>query len=128
VEDVDLADRYWRRFALTSGNRAERLEAESLTVSTDLVDERVEAGAEGVVDLLVLLADFAPDPQVESLAFLGAGPVEDLLIRHAARLIDEIEAAARTNDRFRYAIRCAWFDDSLDPLLAQRLRRFGSCP
>ena len=96
--------------------------------STEVVADRVKAGAEGIVDLLTLIATRAPDPQAESLAYLGAGPVEDLLNDHAALFFDEIEAAARTNERFRYALRCAWFDDSIEPSLARRLRQFGDSP
>ena len=119
VNDTDLADAYWSEFALRHGNRAERLEAESTVASTEAVADRVTAGAEGIVDLLTVIANRAPDPQAESLAYLGAAPVEDLLNDHAARFFDEIDAAARTNERFRYALRCAWFDDSIDPSLAQ---------
>lgn len=128
MSDVDLADEYWREFALARGNRAERLAAEQSMAATEAVNDRVEAGAAGIVDFLVLLANCAPDPQAESLAYLGAGLVEELVNQHAARLIDEIDAVARTNERFRYSLSCAWFDDSIDPVLAQRLRRFGDCP
>jgi hypothetical protein len=128
VGNVDLADGYWSEFARLTGNRQERLAAESSMSSTAVVDDRVGIGADGIVDLLTLLADRAPDPQDDSLAYLGAGPVEELVIHHAARFIEEIDTAARTNERFRYALRCAWFDDSVDPSLARRLRRFGDCP
>ena len=128
VTDADLSDGYWNEFARSRGDRAERLAAERSMASTEAVDDRVEAGADGIVDLLTLLANRAPDPQAESLAWLGAGPVEELLNHHAARFIDEIDAAARTNERFRYSLSCAWFDDSIDPALAQRLRRFGDSP
>lgn len=128
VTDADLSDGYWNVFARSRGDRAERLAAERSMASTEAVNDRVEAGADGIVDLLTLLANRAPDPQAESLAWLGAGPVEELLNHHAARFIDEIDAAARTNERFRHSLSCAWFDDSIDPALAQRLRRFGDSP
>lgn len=75
------------------------------------------------VDLLVDLAEPAPD--VAGLAYLGAGPVEDYLLRHPAADIDRIDEQARRHERFRIALRCAWFDGELPADQARRLRRFG---
>ncbi len=67
----------------------------------------------------------AAAPDDGALASLGAGPVEGLLATHAARFGEVVDAAARTDDRFRTALRCAWYDDKVDAELATRLRRFG---
>jgi len=37
----------------------------------------------------------------------------------------QIERAARRNDNFRKALRCAWVDGSVTSAIAERLRPFG---
>lgn len=129
VQDEDIAVGYWAEFVARRGTRAERRAAEtSRATATPAVDDRVFTGADNVVDLLCLIADCAPDPTDEALACLGAGPIEDLLARHAARFIDEIDRAARTNERFRRALRSTWFSESIDPSIARRLDRFRPSP
>ena len=76
-----------------------------------------------VMRLLLALADGAPDGA--ALAYLGAGPIEDLLGADAANCVDAIDEAARRNERFRTALRCASFDHHVAPAIAERLRRFG---
>lgn len=129
VQDEDIAVGYWAEFVARRGTRAERRAAEtSRATATPAVDDRVFTGADDVVDLLCLIADRAPDPTDEALAYLGAGPIEDLIARHAARFIDEIDGAARTSERFRRALQSTWFSESIDPSIARRLDRFRSSP
>lgn len=74
------------------------------------------------VAMLLALADGAPD--VAGLAYLGAGPLEDLLARGDPD-IDRVDEAARRDAKFCIALRCAWFDDQIAAADAARLRRFG---
>lgn len=43
-----------------------------------------------------------------ALAYVAAGPLEDLLQRHAAQFIDELEGLARRDPKFRRALQGAW--------------------
>jgi hypothetical protein len=45
------------------------------------------------------------------LAFVAAGPLEDLVRLHARQFIDRIEVAARSDDRFRWALSGVWLSD-----------------
>jgi hypothetical protein len=74
------------------------------------------------VAMLLALAESAPG--VPGLAYLGAGPLEDLLVRGDPD-IDRIDQAARRHPNFCIALRCAWFDDHIAAGDAARLRRFG---
>jgi hypothetical protein len=47
----------------------------------------------------------APD---ELLEYIGAGPVEDLVNRHGAALIEKIEDEAKRDPRFREALASIW--------------------
>ena len=70
-----------------------------------------------------------PLPQMKRLAYLRAGPLENLL-RHrgpafATPLLDEIDEVARRNRNFRMALRCVWWDVDDDPARVERFQRFG---
>jgi hypothetical protein len=54
----------------------------------------------------VVAAADTSDPDV--LAFIGAGPLEDILAHAGDQFIDSIEAEARTQPRFRSVLACAW--------------------
>jgi hypothetical protein len=48
----------------------------------------------------------------EELAFIGAGPVEDLLRKQGPESIDAVEAAAASDARFRFALAGAWPEET----------------
>jgi hypothetical protein len=54
------------------------------------------------------------------LAFVAAGPLEDLIRLHASTFIDRIEAVAKGDEQFRKAVSGAWVDD-MPPDIEQRL-------
>jgi hypothetical protein len=74
------------------------------------------------LNFIVRLLELAPESD-DAMAYAGAGPVESYVA--VWRDVDRIEALARTNPRFRTALRCAWYDRSLSPEDATRLRRLG---
>ena len=126
MADATLPESYWRRYVLMfQGNREQRLAAGELDWADGEVREALGEPLKAV-GLLVRLADAAPDEQ--ALAYLGAGPIEDLLVDPSSALVDEVDQAARKNQNFRYALRCAWFDDHVSPAVRTRLRRFGAPP
>jgi hypothetical protein len=92
--------------------------------------EAVHAIIEGpqAVAMLQALADAAPDDP-RALAFLGADAIEDYLVRApVAPDIDAVVAAAERDEKFRTALRSAWFDQHLADPDAGRLRAFGPPP
>lgn len=130
-----LVDAYWRYFGLSSGDRADRLAAEDLFWAWERVTELAEGETAEAISTLVALAQAAPgtpgvdlmddDRLLTSLAYLGAGPVEDFINAHGEEAVQPIDTAARRNERIRIALRCTSFDRSLSPASAERLRRFG---
>lgn len=127
VARPELVPAFWRNYQLTFGdNPAERLQAAEWLWAYEEVDDAAAEASPGVVELLVSLADAAPDD--DAVAYLGAGPVEDLIRLHGQELVEEIDEAARRNERFRLALRSVWYDTATDPSLVTRLRRFGPPP
>ena len=62
------------------------------------------------------------------LAFIAAGPLEDLVRLHARQFIDRIEAAASSDDRFRRAVSGVWVSDLPADLDARIERTIGPGP
>lgn len=134
MELGEVVEAYWEYYGQFSdgASRPERLAADEFSWASDAVDlslmsDEIAERQVGVdrVRLLMALADRAPDQA--ALAYLGAGPIEELLRCHEPN-IGRFDNAAGQNERFRYALLCAWFDDHIAPADAQRLRRFGPAP
>ena len=51
----------------------------------------------------------------DDLSFHAAGPLEDLVVLRGAELVDEIEAEARADKRFRWALGCIWLSHGALP-------------
>lgn len=132
MDQVELVAAWWRFYQALVDPSSPRGDDEFSAFTA--VDEAVEEADANVVGLLIALADSAPSGSevaaiddevlVGALAYLGAGPIEDLLRVHAERFVSEVETAAEANERFRIALRCVWYGDT-DVQIVQRLRRFG---
>ena len=124
-----LIGAYWQHYQLAHARgRGDRIYGTAYAWAGELVDDvaaRADTGVRvgvGPVELMLKLAAHAPDEK--ALAYLGAGPVERYLSCGSPDL-DAVDAAAIQSERFRLALRCAWFDDRLPARDSQRLRRFG---
>lgn len=82
----------------------------------DIVDSDAERGWEMVVCLVEGTAD------ADVLSAVGAGPLEDLLKKHGAVVVDRVEVHARRDTDFREALRGVWL--SLDDMPADLADRF----
>lgn len=76
--------------------------------------------AHPVLGLAATAAAIAACETPEDVAFVSAGPLEDLIADHGAALIDEIEARAVGAPRFAYALTGVWQRD-MPPLLWARI-------
>jgi hypothetical protein len=121
-----IAAAYWEHHRRsTSPDRAVRTTADDYEWASTDIDERIHSQPVEAIELLMEIADGAPSGG--ALAYLGAGPIEDLIRRNGTdTVIDGVEAAARRSSNFRTALRCAWYDDDVAPDVRDRLRRFGS--
>jgi hypothetical protein len=125
-DSAELADGYWEHYRrTTSTTRALRLSASDARWAWEEVEDRVRSEPEEMVAVLVAIADAAPDDP--ALEYLGAGPVEDLIVHRGSDVvIDRIEGAASRSENFRKALSCAWFDDRLPGTISARLRVFSA--
>lgn len=72
----------------------------------EAIDEKVYADPERVWPIILELIERVPDDH--ALGYIAAGPLEDLMRFHSARFRDRCAALARTNPRFREALRGVW--------------------
>jgi len=122
-----LVNAYWRYQALYENpDPTVRRDAARLFWAWERVNDAVLDGDAGIIELIVALADAAPNDR--AACYLGCGPLEDLIRLHGADFADAIDAAARRNPRFQTALRCVWYDSEEDPELVARFQRFGPPP
>jgi hypothetical protein len=121
----ELAQAYWENYRLsTSTVRQDRLKSDEYFWAWEEIGELVDERPDESVAVLIRIADAAPDDR--ALAYLGAGPVETLITSHGSQgVMNQGEDAARRNENFRKALRCAWYDDHVSPDVRARLRVFG---
>lgn len=102
----DLVATYWRHYRLSiSGGRGDRLNAGDDFWAWEQVEQAAKVGGSEAIALLSKLADAAPDEA--GLAYLGAGPIEELVQLHGVPLKDQIEEASRQNPSFANALQVA---------------------
>ncbi len=124
TEVAVVVSAYWGHYRLTTGDRAERLRAESgdHDWAWDVVENAARDGRPDVLALFdALLAAADADP-----CYLGAGPLEELLIHHGAAFDQAVADRCRRSDVWRAALSCVWIGEdearalvTLQPLLAK---------
>jgi hypothetical protein len=72
----------------------------------DAVRELCESSPHEALTLILVLVELAETPRL--LEDIGAGPLEDLLDKHAAIVIDEIESQVSNNAALRIALSHVW--------------------
>ncbi len=65
-------------------------------------------------EMIIAMTIAAPDE--DALAYIGAGPIEDLLSAYGDEFIDAIEQFAASNENFRFALSCVWKSEMSDVL------------
>jgi len=114
----EMATRYWLDHA---GH-----DDASFRPAQAFVGEFIEVGDPASVDVIQALVDAAPTDA--DLAFVGAGPLEDLMShhRHGVTFVDEVERHARQDPRFRIAISGLWLAEGVPESVRSRLGAFGA--
>jgi hypothetical protein len=78
---------------------------EKQLVASLYLDAAIAEEPRRALKLIRLIVGRADDDQ---LGLIGAGPLEELVIAHGERLVDEIKRIANVDERFRKALAAAW--------------------
>jgi hypothetical protein len=95
--------------------------------ASEFLEDACEYAVPGVVDALAVLADVA-SLDADMLGLVGAGPLEDLLSHsgNGARVLGEVERAARQGRAFRAALRSVWLGGDVPEKVRARLVELGA--
>jgi hypothetical protein len=93
---------------------------EDATWARDALDAMVRNDPDAAWPLLIDLVNSSPDDA--TLAYIAAGPLEDLIVLHGVTMIDRIESTAATNGRLRRALTGVWVEGDILPQLFERLK------
>jgi hypothetical protein len=85
-------------------------------ILTHLIEERPD---EAWVRILALVAG----AKTESLGYVGAGPLEDLLSEHGPTMLDRVETTAGINARFAACLACVWGNIRFEPSVYATVQR-----
>ena len=118
--DLDsFAAEYFRLRLADDASRAERLaRLENPSVHEEL-DDLVDDKPGKAWELILALVERAVTD--EDLAFVAAGPIEDLIGRHGGSFCDRIIGEARVNARFQTALNYTWGWNNLPDEVRSRL-------
>ena len=87
--------------------------------ATDILNYLIwERPDDAWVRILALIAQ----AKTESLGYVGAGPLEDLLSARGSQVIASLEAEARSNPRLVECVGAVWGDHRCEPEILQRVR------
>jgi hypothetical protein len=89
------------------------------------VSEIVRHDPETGWEVTTILLEMAATDEV--LAYVAAGPVEDLLTKHGPIVIDRLESLARGDERIQLAVSGAWIkpSDEIWPRWNAMMEEFG---
>ena len=110
---MSLVDDFWRCWDLSNGSRQQRVslerppdaEHERIAESPQVVYDRIARSQAEGQHLILELLEKAPD--VEAECYLGAGPLEELIVAYPKSL-EWAEVHAGRNPRMRRALDCVW--------------------
>ncbi|WP_448674109.1 DUF6869 domain-containing protein [Pseudoxanthomonas mexicana] len=73
--------------------------------------------------ILQVLSRIPSDPADRHFQVLAAGPLEDLLVHHGPRFVDEIDTLARRSPSFRMLLNGAW-TSRVDQAVVEQLAKY----
>lgn len=86
----------------------------------ECIDELVVEAPQTALGLITSILPLFTEDSV--IAVFAAGPLEDLLKKHGTQVIDQVEAEAERNERFRYLLSGIWGGSRIDPEVWRRLQ------
>jgi hypothetical protein len=111
---ADLVDDYFAnwRYVRDDVPRTAEADARQRRVFAEIHD-LIRSDPERVWPILLELVARAPDD--EGLAFVAAGPLEELIQMHLSAFLDRLVEQTRRNPRFREAMQGVWGWERLPP-------------
>ena len=88
--------------------------------ASDCLDELVADAPQTALQIIISALPLFNETR--EIAVLAAGPVENLLIEHGAKVIERIEGEAERSERFRYLLSGTWGRPHIDPEVWRRLQ------
>src|SRR5436309_1088793 len=82
---------------VTSGDRSERRQADEWFWAWERVHGLVDKTGAAALPLLIRLCDAAP---ADAVGYIGAGPIEELLMLYGSSVVDAVGDAARKSPSF----------------------------
>jgi hypothetical protein len=92
----------------------------------DLVDKLIHDEPDKALEFIVNLIDMSKDTAM--LAFVAAGPLEELLVYNGTAVIEKLKIVADTSDNIQLALSGVWLDEEEDEIYSawyDLMKRYG---
>jgi hypothetical protein len=123
VVDEELLQTFWTFYrSLDDAERAASPEVQKLGWASEMVGATMRRGGSVATEMLVALADSAPDD--DAVIYIGCGPMEDLMFEHGDDAVDVLEEAARRHPKLRHALAVAVPPREMSEESRARLQRY----
>jgi hypothetical protein len=126
TDEIDGTEIVWESVARWAVDWFAEWRAKDHGDACDFIGAACDDAVAGVVDALVVLAETAVGD--DELAWVGAGPLEDLMSHsgNGLRVLVDVDRAARQNVAFRAALGNTWLGDDVPPAVRERLAVLGA--
>lgn len=119
---VIALDKIAQAYLATSKNRINSKEHAENEWAWRCIHDLVRDNPELAFEFVLITLDYFTEDK--DIAYLAAGPIEDLVTGHGPLLIDRIETAARQDRRFRYLLSGIWGRNHTDTEMWKRIQKF----
>jgi hypothetical protein len=92
----------------------------------DLVDKLIHDEPDKALEFIVNLINMSKDTAM--LAFVAAGPLEELLVYNGTAVIEKLKIVADTSDNIQLALSGVWLDEEEDEIYSawyDLMKRYG---
>ena len=92
----------------------------------DLVDKLIHDEPDKALEFIVNLINMSKDTAM--LAFVAAGPLEELLVYYGTAVIEKLKIVADTSDNIQLALSGVWLDEEEDEIYSawyDLMKRYG---
>jgi hypothetical protein len=87
--------------------------------ASQMLVHQIDENPDAAWNLVLGLIARAPDD--DSLGWVGAGPLEDLLCHHGEMLIDRVEQLAKADPRFKQCLAGVWGSNRMEARVYERM-------
>lgn len=126
MTDQEFAEMFWREYNEDDMQKTAQANDSTNCQAAVLVDNLVNSAPQRAFELLVTIIDSCKDN--DGLAYIAAGPLENLFVYHGYEIINTVMEKADENEKLQLALSGVWLDeqdDAIFPHWLELMKRYN---